>query len=254
VLSISLRSLLLLALSSTARSVFFNRVQSSGANRFVQRVAQHAALAAHLRYALALIQQRLHALLHRRCEHVGRTSARLPEEPRCPLLPIQLQVALHGRQRHAERTHDIALPHRLVVDQLAGEQAEALEILLLVRKHGQQSVEIHHPARLSLKRQVLANQGQAVGKDRQLQLRHGPVSLLLAVPGKHPDRHQLGRVIFLDSPKSLHEIRSSESRPCKPRARATVPSMGCISLDERSQPGPVTATVAKPQGVAARRS
>ncbi len=35
-------------------------------------------------------------------------------------------------------------------------------------------------------------------------------------------------------------------------ACASVPSMGRISLDERSQPGPVTATVVKPQGVAAR--
>jgi len=33
-----------------------------------------------------------------------------------------------------------------------------------------------------------------------------------------------------------------------------VPSMGRILLDERSQSGPMTATVAEPQGVAARRS
>jgi len=33
-----------------------------------------------------------------------------------------------------------------------------------------------------------------------------------------------------------------------------VPSMGRISLDERSQSEPMTATVAEPQGVAARRS
>ncbi len=33
---------------------------------------------------------------------------------------------------------------------------------------------------------------------------------------------------------------------------ASVPSMGRILLDERSQPEPMTATVAKPQGVAAR--
>lgn len=35
-------------------------------------------------------------------------------------------------------------------------------------------------------------------------------------------------------------------------ACASVPGMGRISLDERSQPEPMTATVAKPQGVAAR--
>jgi hypothetical protein len=33
-----------------------------------------------------------------------------------------------------------------------------------------------------------------------------------------------------------------------------VPSMDGILLDERSQSGPMTATVAEPQGVAARRS
>jgi S1-C subfamily serine protease len=34
----------------------------------------------------------------------------------------------------------------------------------------------------------------------------------------------------------------------------SVPSMGRILLDERSQSGPMTATVAEPQGVAVRRS
>ena len=38
------------------------------------------------------------------------------------------------------------------------------------------------------------------------------------------------------------------------RSRQSVPSMGRILLDERSQSGPMTATVAEPQGVAARRS
>jgi hypothetical protein len=36
-------------------------------------------------------------------------------------------------------------------------------------------------------------------------------------------------------------------------ARASVPSMGRVSLDERSQPEPMTATVAEPQGLAKRR-
>ena len=38
------------------------------------------------------------------------------------------------------------------------------------------------------------------------------------------------------------------------KACPSVPSMGRILLDERSQPEPMTATVAKPQGVTARPS
>ena len=37
-----------------------------------------------------------------------------------------------------------------------------------------------------------------------------------------------------------------------PEPRRSVPSMGRILLDERSQSEPMTATVAEPQGVAAR--
>jgi len=43
------------------------------------------------------------------------------------------------------------------------------------------------------------------------------------------------------------------SKPAESRPQG-VPSMGRILLDERSQSGPMTATVAEPQGVAARRS
>jgi len=82
----------------------------------MQRVARHADLAARLRYAFALIQQGLRPRLHLHCEHRRRAPPRLSEEPRCPLLPVQLHVPLHGRQGNSESTNDISLPHRPVGD------------------------------------------------------------------------------------------------------------------------------------------
>ena len=44
----------------------------------------------------------------------------------------------------------------------------------------------------------------------------------------------------------------SEKAPAAKTAGARVPSMGRVLLDERSQSGPMTATVAKPQGATVR--
>src|SRR5260370_37685873 len=124
---------------------------------------------------------------------------------------MHLHVSLHRRQRHSERSYDVSLPHRPIGDQLAGKHAEALQILLVVLKHRQQAMEIHHLSILSLERQVLRDGGQATRKDRQLELRHGPVSPLTAHHATTGSGTIRGRVIFLDSPKSLGESRSSES-------------------------------------------
>jgi len=43
------------------------------------------------------------------------------------------------------------------------------------------------------------------------------------------------------------------ARPAALENRRSVPSMGRILLDERSQPEPMTATVAKPQGLVVRQ-
>ena len=108
--------------------------------------------------------------------------------------------------------HDISLPHRPIGDQLAGPHAEALQILLVVLKHRQQAVEIHHLPVLSLERQVLGDGGQTVRKDRQLELRHGHSFPPGDAPRKHRFGANLGRAIFRDRSKSPGEIRSSETR------------------------------------------
>src|SRR4029078_103684 len=134
------------------------------------------------------------------------------EETCGPMLPMHLHVSLHRRQRHSERPLDVSLPHHPIGDQLAGIHAEALQIFLVVLKHWQQAMEIHYLSILLLKRQVLSDGGQALRKNRQLELRHGPVSPLAPHCATTGIGTYLGRIIFLDSPKSLGDIRSSETR------------------------------------------
>src|SRR4051812_23761254 len=87
---------------------------------------------------------------------------------------MHFHVPLHRRQRHSEGPDDVALPHRSIGDQLAGNHPEALHIFLVMLKYWQQAVEIDYLSVLLLERQVLGDGGQAVRKDRQLELRHWP--------------------------------------------------------------------------------
>src|SRR5881628_2440445 len=95
-LSISLRSLLLLAVSVSWIRLFLDRVQPSSVNGFVQCSARHAGLVAHLRDTLALVQQCLCPLCHLRRQHLRRATPRLWEETCGSMLPMHLHVSLHS--------------------------------------------------------------------------------------------------------------------------------------------------------------
>src|SRR5436190_7725577 len=201
-LSISLRALLLLAVSVSWIRLFFGPRAAVRVNGFVQCSARHAGLVAHLRDTLALVQQCLCPLCHLRRQHVRRATPRLLEETCGSMLPMHLHVSLHSCQRHSEGPYDVALPHRPIGNQLAGNHPEALHIFLFMLKHWQQAVEINYSSVLLLERQVLGDGGQAVRKDRQLELRHGLVSPIAPNHATLPTDATRGQVIFLDSLKT----------------------------------------------------
>ena len=225
----ALRSLLVLAGSATRVRAFFYGVQAPGADRFMQRVGRHAAGAAHLGHAVALVQQRLHPLAQRGGEHRGPAPPRRAKESGRALLAVQLAITFHGDRRHAERPDDVAGPHGSLLEQLAGEQPEAFQVVLGVGKDRQMAVEVDDLAVLALYGEVVGEGSQPGGEQGQLQLRHGPVwswpgprcNSRLGVPAG-PRAAKMGRVIFHDPPNSPVEIRSSESRRGKLRACATI--------------------------------
>ena len=99
-------------------------------------------------------------------------------ERRCrPVFPMQFHVSFHGRQRHSERMSRYLAASPSHWQSTGWCTCGNFQILLVVLKH-----------------------------------RHGPVSLLPPLRASTRFAANLGRVNFLDSPKSLVEIGSSEAR------------------------------------------
>src|SRR6202790_1981728 len=98
-----------------------------------------------------------------------------------------------------------------VGDQLTGEHAEGLHVLLPMLKHRHHPVKIHYLPVFSLEGEVFVDGRQAIGKQRQLKLRHGPVSLRPFRSATAADL-KLGEAIFHVASKTRGEISSSEIR------------------------------------------
>src|SRR5947208_8650263 len=102
------------------------------------------------------------------------------------MLPVQLHMPLHRDHRHPERLHDLFGFHGPTGDHLAGEHTETPHIFLLMLEHRQVTVQIKHPARLCLYRDLAIDLRHPGRKNRQLQLRHPSLlpqcSPLLQIP------------------------------------------------------------------------
>jgi hypothetical protein len=107
------------------------------------------------------------------------------------------------------------------VDRMAGEHAETLQVFLIVLKHRQQAVEIHHLPIHPLECQVLTDGGQTVAKDWQLKLRRGPVSSLPPLAATTVSGRNRLESLSKSPLSPRYDRRSSESRRGSPRARAT---------------------------------
>lgn len=173
VLSIWLRSLCVGRGLGFGGHAFFYARQTSGANRLVQRIGFHAAGLRHLRHTPAFREFTLRDLQRFTFPHRCRSPLRLREEGFRAVIPQQFHVAFHGGQRNSEGIHDVHLAHGAHVDQLAGDQPEALQIAFGMLKHGQRTIDIHHLF-------VPTHGGDFIGdvlgsrrKNGQLQLRHG---------------------------------------------------------------------------------
>src|ERR1017187_6486644 len=149
-LSTSLRSLLVGRASGLGGESFFNGGQPARANRLVQRIRRDPRGLRYLRHAAAFLQQGLHALRPLALQHRPRSRSRLREERFWSLIPQQLQIALHGWQRHAKGVDDIYLPRRAHVNELTREQPKAAKISFVMLKDGQRAIDVHYPLVLTL--------------------------------------------------------------------------------------------------------
>src|ERR1017187_1330506 len=158
--------------------LFFGLVQAFGADGFMQCVRQYSQLPRYVWHCLPLVQQGLRSFPNFALKHRCRASPRRLEKALRTTFPQSLHVTLHRFRWHMKRSRDLGLTHRTVHHQLTGEQPERGQVFLRMLKNGQMPIQVGHFPVLAIKSQLGRNGSRTSRENRQLQLRHAPVSRL----------------------------------------------------------------------------
>ena len=148
----------------------------AGPQRLAQRVGQQVKLSCDLPYFQSFIEKSLHFPEHCRGQYYRTTTSGRLKKSRDAFLPVQLHVALDADRADPECLADLGLFGAAGDIKLAGNHAEGAAVINIVHKYRHIAIKIGEAITLTFVAKLVVDQGHALVKNRQLELRHGGTS------------------------------------------------------------------------------